>query len=458
MKGQAFRRQWRVFTVWTGIAAMISSAVTWRRAIPGMKVDVESSLFVVNTTVVTRHDITSENDERGEIAIVPYPSYTVGNSSSLSSALTQTMEDLRPRRILFVHVGKAGGETIKRILDIGCASRKNPNRRQRCRQELAAARQSSSSGSALSKSVTAYLHCDSFFPSQAHIDDNSLINSLLFNLRHPVDRLVSWYRYVHPRTCRDQNVSKSYSVSCLTRDALAQDPLRQSWEYKFFEQCFPTINEWAIALSAPPSTAVEPDHGQPPTNCHQLAWDTALGKIQLETSSLAAHTRFNLRYYVAQTLGRKEDDHREILVVRTAHLWQDLLQLEHFLRHGDNEAAVQPWSEEQPFGSFFGMNETHTASTNDRNPDQGSLFQLSPDHVRVMCCALQSELRLYRELLDRAANLSPTARSGTWQQSLHYCLSSYSSWQDLQSDCANTYNASRRSVTSINGPSNKFIL
>jgi Sulfotransferase family len=99
------------------------------------------------------------------------------------------LPDKKNRTILFVHVGKAGGETIKSVLDAGCQVMHNVRRRTKCLANLPASK--------LSAAVVGYFHCFKVQPSGMAVS----ANSYLFNVRHPVDRTISWYRYVSPFNC-----------------------------------------------------------------------------------------------------------------------------------------------------------------------------------------------------------------------------------------------------------------
>lgn len=104
------------------------------------------------------------------------------------------------RSIFFVHIGKAGGTTIIAALKIGCQSRLNPTKRTLCYNTLRKSR--------LSDLVTSYYHCfhQNFPNKQIFREDQS--TSYLFNVRHPVHRAISWYRYINPKGCNRINRKK----------------------------------------------------------------------------------------------------------------------------------------------------------------------------------------------------------------------------------------------------------
>lgn len=107
------------------------------------------------------------------------------------------------KSIVFVHIGKAGGETIKAALEVGCAVKKNKLARKQCKTSL--------QHSALSDQVKGYFHCFRVLPKE-NVINQTTTTSYLYNIRHPVHRIVSWYRYIHPSHCNAEN--KGISQNC----------------------------------------------------------------------------------------------------------------------------------------------------------------------------------------------------------------------------------------------------
>ncbi|EEC44997.1 predicted protein [Phaeodactylum tricornutum CCAP 1055/1] len=107
------------------------------------------------------------------------------------------LEVMANRSIMFVHVGKSGGETIKRVLEIACRTKANKD-------------------------------------------------AFLFSLRHPLDRTLSWFRNFDPQNCPE---GKRTKASCLTAHSIKNDPT--SWAGHFFGVCFSSAEAWAQALSHP---------------------------------------------------------------------------------------------------------------------------------------------------------------------------------------------------------------
>ena len=349
------------------------------------------------------------------------------------------------KSILFVHIGKAGGETIKGILRVGCTSRANKNRRRQCFHALVPSR--------LSTKVGAYLHCfdykydeplevgGSVFPKK-NPDDWAF----LLNLRHPVDRAKSWYEYVHPYNCN--NVTDS--VQCKAARSWKSDP--NGWVAQFYGTCFPTLQDWAWAVT-PPQQQQELDNesqaqrrngsavSRNAVNCTKLAFDAFRGSSNLAKVGLTAHMRANLQSYAHSPLqlvprtassrnnsrNNKKDKSitrngdRPVLLVRTRLLWSDLKTLDRQLGGTGN------------FGELEGSAYTHGSGAYRKGKSQDNMTIL----VRAMCCALIDELRTYRLLVQTAANWNTTTKQEEETYLVERCDDQWQNWNDLEKYCTN---------------------
>jgi hypothetical protein len=307
------------------------------------------------------------------------------------------------RNILFVHVGKAGGETIKSILSAGCRSRKNKRRKAECLEQLP--------NSTISDTIQSYFHCFSMPPGAANYS-----TSYLYNLRHPVDRAVSWYHYIAPQNCRQHKAPNS--VACSTASAIYQNPV-DGWEAEFFGRCFPTVEDWAQALAVPKTTSLptaisnSSSSNHTHTDCSQLAWSSLAGNIDVNKYNVAAHMVFNFQYYTQKTIGLFPT--KEVLVVRTESLWQDLGDLDRLLG-GDGA-----------FGDLHGSSVTH-GSENHKNRRS-----ISESGAKLLCCALQDELNIFRDLMHRATNLDEKTKLESSLKTVVRCGAE--SWEDLEKEC-----------------------
>jgi len=156
----------------------------------------------------------------------------------------------RNQTILFVHVGKTGGETIQWRIKLSCKLRRSKLLKEECFQHFEGEEES-----ALSKATIGYLHCNKLKPTK------SLANAtaFMFSLRNPIDRIVSWFQYMHPDNC----VPNRPSGACnLKKD-------NSAWGVNFYHTCFPDVNDFARSLG---KMTIKGG-----TNCSALAWETAQG-------------------------------------------------------------------------------------------------------------------------------------------------------------------------------------
>ena len=134
-------------------------------------------------------------------------------------------------RILYVHIGKTGGEWIKSQLSVVCQTRKNSKRKASCLERFqkkglvpaTATVVQASQETELSKQTIGYLHVNNLYPRNGH----QLASHYLYSVRNPLTRLISWYIYNHPQSCdpREDN-----SPSCK----------KNAWKTSFY-QCFPLL-------------------------------------------------------------------------------------------------------------------------------------------------------------------------------------------------------------------------
>ena len=334
------------------------------------------------------------------ISLSPSPSSlaTVNPSSPLNVSSTAA------RDIYFYHVGKAGGESIKHVLDIGCRAFRNKARRNNCYAALPDSR--------LSELVVGYMHC---FQS-VHRDKDSRLELLsaesssdrqpnfLLNLRHPVDRVTSWYYYVHPGYCQ-----KSTLINCHTRNAINANP--GGWEDRFFTHCFPTFQDWATAVSTTKLTGSDSDTN----NCTILAREALAGDIDFKSVNMAAHLVANMAKLSELSIGRFPE--AGMWIVRTDRLWDDLQSIDRAVGGSGDD-----------FGDLIGTKVTHGSEKHGANRTS-----LLPTNSIDFCCALRSEMVSYVDLLQRAMNLDGDEKRATIQATAGRC--GMDSWQGFLEQC-----------------------
>jgi len=326
---------------------------------------------------------------------------TAAAKTKTKMTTTSTRPGSSGRSILFVHVGKSGGETLKRVLEVGCRSAANGAKRRSCLRDLQTRRRRRPSQ--LDRRVRGYAHCfqlysldsydrrrqqqqlqsqqqhqrddgngngngDEFYDfalEPVRPDDDEALRlvkssfaSLLYNVRHPVDRVVSWYNYVSPQSCRRSAddlrattaTNAALSPSCRTKREIALLATNDAadsgyaghnfssspWIAQFFK-CFPRLTRYADMIvhvqrqqqqqqqSSSSSAAHAAAAGFVLSPCGKLALEsltmllttpnasttTKKAKATLEENPLAAHLVANLQtsvreYYLQD--GEESDD------------------------------------------------------------------------------------------------------------------------------------------------------
>lgn len=242
--------------------------------------------------------------------------------------------------------------------------------------------------------------------------------TFLYNLRHPVDRVISAYWHHHPmRKCGDKS---RHDGTCKALDLLTR---RQQNAKEFFFECFPGAEDLAQALAevdgakTNTSTAVS-------SKCHVMVVEAIAAHFSDKNFLRPFYMQdyinhiaeSNYRFYFNKSLGQWPE--KEVLAVRTYHLWDDMIALEKWLGgNGDLHGCA-------------GMYHTHGAENIiDKGP-------VSPSGYKLFCCALQEEMLIYYELLLRSANLSPSDKEETWSKDLEKCGAT--SMRDLEHQCADS--------------------
>jgi hypothetical protein len=298
------------------------------------------------------------------------------------------------KRVFLIHVGKTGGETVRHTLKITCRMRKNEFHQQACWDAFNGTQESE-----LSKHTVGTMHCDLILPKKGM----DRATTLLWTIRNPLTRIISWFRYLNPANC---NLEEDYySTACNTNRSIFNnlkkaDVKSPKWATKFFSVCFPTMNDFARALgTASASSAAVGINNKPESllNCTDLAWRTIRGLA----SPSSSHAYFNYKYYWQETIEKYPG--LEVWAVRTEYLWEDLDGIEFLL------------NSRRGMHSHGRKNVTHGSESHAKRGD------LSAENKRIMCCALQDEMIYYEKVLARATNLGDTSRDQALSKVIQEC-------------------------------------
>jgi hypothetical protein len=330
------------------------------------------------------------------------------------------------RRVFFAHVGKTGGESIRTSLRVNCKFLGNRRNRRLCWQRLYDAFYGPNTTfpgePVLSQLTRGFMHYNSLNPE----GENYKATHFLFSLRHPVDRLQSWYRYISPANCAGVKI-KNTAASCRVAWEIKEDP--SSFQAHFFS-CFPTIQTFLQVLQRyieheatllSNSTALE---------CAKMLVLLLQGKTG---SHMAGHMIANLQYYHHFTLGSSpispwgkmtvknrgngSDRDAKVMVARTDSLWDDLEKVDKVL--GGNG-----------YFSQAGLKISH------QSEHFKDMAILDSNKTLPLCCVLSDEIAIYKELIERCINLSEREKQATLKQALKIC--NVNSWNDMISKCGLT--------------------
>lgn len=279
--------------------------------------------------------------------------------------------NLKNRTMLFVHVGKAGGETVKWRLKVICNQRGSKRKKTRCLEQF------QNGESFVSNATIGYMHCDSLRPRWS-ID---IATTFLVSLRDPIDRIVSWFQYMHPLNC----LSERPSAACNLKKG------NQTWGGLFYQTCFPDVGEFFRSVQVP--LLVED------FDCSALALETIQARGPKGPTN---HLFFNYQYYANRTTWRFPQ--KDVVVVRQEMLWDDLRRIESWLG-GD------------PLRSF----ETEGPIINHGSDKFKYRAKLDPLLIPPLCCVIPNEIQIYNDLLDRAVNLEDRHKKFSIQNLLSKC-------------------------------------
>mmetsp|Transcript_8814 Transcript_8814/g.21099 ORF Transcript_8814/g.21099 Transcript_8814/m.21099 type:complete len:404 (+) Transcript_8814:175-1386(+) len=314
--------------------------------------------------------------------------------------------------MIFVHVGKTGGETIKWRLQVICELRGSKRKKARCKEQF------SLGESLLSRRVIGYTHCGSQRPRKSM----ESATSFLVSIRDPIDRLVSWFQYMHPLNCSPERPSGACN---LKKDTSS------TWGVDFFQTCFPTMDRLLDVLqpaSSSSSNLPSLTEAAGGTGSNQAANTTNANNVDCATMAIRAlqgngprvqsnHLHFNYFYNYNRTILVYPE--RDVWVVRQESLWPDLKQIETLLG-GDGSRKFE----------HEGPIITHAS---EKFPYKIKTADLNAAHLPAVCCTMRDEVLVYAYLLHNAVNLEAVQKQTSMNNLLSKC--GVNSLQELSNTC-----------------------
>lgn len=364
------------------------------------------------------------------INITPNPSADLQLENNLAAIVLSRHE----REIAFVHVGKAGGNTIRSALPrLRCSRFKTFQQQTRCFQNH------NRSDSLLARSCHAEIHINKG-PQTVEALENT--TTFLVSLRNPIVRAISAYQYLH------HNNTKSVYAQSAHPD-----------KEKFYKICFPTLKElmWTLhqiqyiatasmtkATATNNSTRQEQPKHLYYSDCQRMAVQVLKGRAEV-VKYINIHLRDNYQYYKEHSMDLCPSC--EVLVVRTEQLWGDLIALDVTLggsgvfttegkvanenkitstsittvpggRHGKKSSG----SNQRAYNKIIDNESTSAVAT----ASVDTAGETTTQQLHILCCILWKELETYQDILNGAVNLNYESKL----ESLHDVWSSCSITND----------------------------
>lgn len=259
----------------------------------------------------------------------------------------------------------------------------------------------------LSDQMKGMMHSNFMLPKN---EPHKRAHAYLFNLRNPVDRIMSDYHYEHPKSCLHNTATR---IACHSAIKVEEAPRNET--ALFYQTCFPSQHYLPAAFNSTGTSVLQ-------QTCNKLARRVFDGKAvewritYFKPLQGFKHISFNMRYYVNITIDQFPE--KDVLVVRTESLWDDLKNL-------DIQLGGYGY-----FGQREGYKDSHGSEKYKQKTDTDSL---STGEYSLLCCALQDELDIYRDLLQRAANLNDEEKEFTILNTAKKC--GFPSWNDMVRQC-----------------------
>ena len=337
------------------------------------------------------------------------------DTNSLGNVNNNVDEEDRPiqleqkdRIITLVHVGKAGGVSLRRLTVIFCKLFFRKKRWADTREERIKAcieKHFPDSRTILSHQTQHYFHIEEY-----DVEAMEASTSFLVTLRNPVDRIISTYRYSHPGNCNDDNRDQVWRPrGCEAEKHKNKTGLIQNdIHFKCFKS--PAMEDFAQALMKPwkQSSFWSDLSLKERRHCRYLAREMVQG---YGTYGSAPHMLYNYFYYAQRSIWKYPE--KEVFAIRTEHEWDDTVALDHLL--GGNANFVQ------------NRDVSHGSEGYAPSP-------LSTQAYQKLCCALESEIEIYQDILERAINLDFRAKEEDLDSIREKC-GIQTTWTEWRIDC-----------------------
>jgi Sulfotransferase family len=308
------------------------------------------------------------------------------------------------RTILFLHVGKAGGMTLRTSTSLVCYNRATTHKDPVC------ASTRFPPNATLANQVKYVAHMDVY---QYATFKNS--TSFMVSLRNPVDRIISAYRYSHPENCASlDGASNNETIvkkawGCRIKAAAARNGTAV---YKMYNVCYPLPGMEDFAQNTLSPYPTFNTHEKTMTtedieNCRAMATQECIGNGHEIRNK---HAFYNYKWYY--DISAALLPYKEVFGVRTEYEMEDLVNL---------DLAIGG------VGNIGGEVVSHGS-------EGFAPSLMSPTAYQKLCCMMEDEILYYHKFLDLALNINDTEVETTMDNVKRKCNIT-TSWDIWRSDC-----------------------
>ena len=281
------------------------------------------------------------------------------------------------RTILYLHVGKTGGMSLDRTLKANCDDKGSIKNRDSCYAALPETKYQS----VLSNLTIGKVHARWY-----RRDLQEKATSYLYSIRNPISRIVSAFNMCHVDNHRGSRNNASLKI--------------------FYKKCFPTIEDLATVLHKNQTMEVTMDGSNTTYDCLDVG-KKALQGIK-SNYSYPCHFLENYAFYTGPSSRRYPD--KEILIVRTEFLWDDILLLEQALRSiaaGGHNVSSSPHNDGDDITFVLGKTFEKAIDEKYSHGSEGYVTSLglSAEGKKTICCYLSNENQIFEDLVRKAVNL-----------------------------------------------------
>jgi len=246
----------------------------------------------------------------------------------------------KPENVLFVHVGKAGGTSARNNF-LNTFKKSSLN--------------------------ISYVHCQR--------PDTEKFDTYVVTIRNPIDRMVSWFLYTHPKNKIRHVSSKGKNIY----------------------DCYEQVDDLATdGLDRKASGTLD--------DCQQLARDVIKGNVKGHDEYV--HITRNYSFYISELL--LQADNKNIYVIRTEHLMDDWIN------------AAEDIVRKSGISVNINTKDTHVTHREGKSPVVTNR-ELSKEGLQNACFFLCNEIQLYKQIINKAINLDLHEKSRSFHDLAKYC-------------------------------------